>query len=171
VSISSSRREFFGRAAGALAAASLFSRKAVARFATARPAPTKPALLGGTPVHSTSWPKWPEWRQAWEPSVLQVLRSGEWYRGSGEQVPRFEAAYAQLLGAKRCLATASGTTALIVGMHVLDVDAGDEVIVSPFTFMTVAMTQNLLLAEPTDIDHIAEAIRRIQSHGAELART
>jgi dTDP-4-amino-4,6-dideoxygalactose transaminase len=40
-----------------------------------------------------------------------------------------------LVGARRCLATASGTTALIVGMHVLDVDAGDEVIVSPFTFI------------------------------------
>jgi hypothetical protein len=34
---------------------------------------------------------------------------------------------------------------------------------------TVAITQNLLLAEPTDIDHIGEAIRKIQAHGAELA--
>ena len=35
---------------------------------------------------------------------------------------------------------------------------------------TVAMTQNLLLAEPADIDHIVEAIRKIQAHGAELAK-
>jgi dTDP-4-amino-4,6-dideoxygalactose transaminase len=35
------------------------------------------------------------------------------------------------MGAKRCLATASGTTALMVALHVLGVDAGDEVIVSP----------------------------------------
>jgi dTDP-4-amino-4,6-dideoxygalactose transaminase len=33
---------------------------------------------------------------------------------------------------------------------------------------TVAVTQNLLLAEPTDIDHIGEAMRKIQAHGAEL---
>jgi perosamine synthetase len=125
-----SRREFFGVAAGALAAVNLFPRNIMGRAAA-----DKPALLGGTPVHKGSWPGWPEWRQAWEPSVLQVLRSGQWYRGSGEQVPRFEAAYAELLGAKRCLATASGTTALVVGLHVLDVDAGDEVIVSPFTFI------------------------------------
>ncbi len=130
MSITNSRREFFGLAAGALTAVSLFPKRAMGRLAA-----DKPALLGGTPVHKGSWPRWPEWRQAWEPSVLQVLRSGQWYRGSGEQVPRFEAAYAELLGAKRCLATASGTTALIVGMHVLDVDAGDEVIVSPFTFI------------------------------------
>ena len=86
-------------------------------------------------VHGGTWPRWPEWRHTWEPSIVQVLRSGQWYRGSGEQVQRFEAAYAELLGAKRCLATASGTTALMVAMHVLDVDAGDEVIVSPFTFI------------------------------------
>jgi perosamine synthetase len=35
---------------------------------------------------------------------------------------------------------------------------------------TVAITQNLLLAESADIDHIGEAIRKIQAHGAELAR-
>jgi perosamine synthetase len=95
---------------------------------------------------------WPEWRQAWEPSILQVLRSGQWYRGPGEQVPRFEAAYADLLGAKRCLATASGTTALIVGMHVLDVDAGDEVIVSPFTFNASYNAILLLKALPVFAD-------------------
>jgi perosamine synthetase len=130
MSLKNNRREFFGLAAGALATVSLIPKRAIGRSTT-----DKPAMLGGTPAHKGSWPKWPEWRRAWEPLVLQVLRSGEWYRGSGEQVPRFEAAYAELLGAKRCLATASGTTALIVGMHVLDVDAGDEVIVSPFTFI------------------------------------
>jgi perosamine synthetase len=125
-----SRREFFGVAAGALAGVNLFSQRVIGRAAV-----DKPALLGGTPVHSGGWPNWPEWRQTWEPSILQVLRSGQWYRGAGEHVQRFETAYAGLLGAKRCLATASGTTALIVGMQVLDVDAGDEVIVSPFTFI------------------------------------
>jgi dTDP-4-amino-4,6-dideoxygalactose transaminase len=129
MSATNSRREFFGIAAAALGA-SVLPKRAMGRLAA-----DKPALLGGMPVHKGSWPRWPEWRQAWEPSVLRVLRSGQWYRGSGEQVPQFEAAYAELLGAKRCLATASGTTALIVGMHVLDVDAGDEVIVSPFTFI------------------------------------
>lgn len=128
--LTNSRREFIRLGAGALAAVGLFPQRTIGQVAA-----DKPALLGGLPVHTGSWPRWPEWRQAWEPSVLQVLRSGQWFRGSGEQVPRFEAAYAELLGAKRCLATASGTTALMVGLHVLDVDAGDEVIVSPFTFI------------------------------------
>jgi dTDP-4-amino-4,6-dideoxygalactose transaminase len=95
----------------------------------------KPALLGGTPAHSGGWLKWPQWRESWEPEILKVYRSGKWYRDSGEHVSEFESAYARLLGAKRCLATASGTTALMVSLHVMDVDAGDEVIVSPYTFI------------------------------------
>ena len=86
----------------------------------------KPALLGGTPVHQGGWTRWPQWREAWEPELLKVWRSGKWFRGSAEHVAEFERGYAQLLGAKRCLATASGTTALMVGLHVMDVDAGDE---------------------------------------------
>jgi len=102
----------------------------------------KPALLGGTPVHQGGWPDWPVWREEWEPAVLKVLRSRKWYRASGGQVPEFEKRYAQLIGAKRCLATASGTTALLVSLHVMDVDAGDEVIVSPYTFIA---TYNAIL--------------------------
>ena len=56
----------------------------------------------------------------------------------------FETAYARLLGAKRCVATASGTTALLTSLHVMGVDAGDEVIVSPYTFIA---TYNAILIQ------------------------
>ncbi len=119
-------------AAGSAAITWLSARRAPTVFAAEA---AKPALLGGTPVHKGGWAKWPQWREAWEPEVLKVFRSGRWFRGSDERVAEFEQGYAQLLGAKKCLATASGTTALIVSLHVLDVDAGDEVIVSPYTFI------------------------------------
>jgi dTDP-4-amino-4,6-dideoxygalactose transaminase len=96
---------------------------------------SKPALLGGTPVHTGGWARWPEWLEAWEPHVLKVFRSGKWFRGSDAHVEEFEHGYAALLGAKACLATSSGTTALMVSLHVIDVEAGDEVIVSPYTFI------------------------------------
>jgi len=105
----------------------------------------KPALLGGKPAHTGGWPKWPEWRQEWEADVLKVLRSGRWCRaGGGGQVPEFEEAWAKLLGAKRALGTASGTTALITSLYVAGVDAGDEVIVSPYTF---SATYNAILIQ------------------------
>jgi dTDP-4-amino-4,6-dideoxygalactose transaminase len=114
--------------------------------AAAQPASDRdrPALLGGQKAHPGRWPDWPEWRESWEPEIIKILRSGRWYRGSGEgHVLEFESAYAQLLSAKRCLATASGTTALITALHVAGVDAGDEVIVSPYTFIA---TYNAVLA-------------------------
>jgi perosamine synthetase len=103
---------------------------------------SRPALLGGAPAHAGGWAGWPKWLESWEPAVINVLRSGNWYRGDGGHVTEFEAGYAKLLGARRCLATASGTTALLVSLHVMDVDAGDEVIVSPYTFIA---TYNAIL--------------------------
>lgn len=136
------RRDFIRNAAAGSAALTWLGTGQAPRILAAETA--KPVLLGGAPVHQGGWPPWPTWRQEWEPAVLKVLRSGRWFRGSGETVSEFEAAYARLLGAKRCLATASGTTALLVALHVMDVDAGDEVIVSPYTFIA---TYNVVLIQ------------------------
>lgn len=128
------RRGFIRTAAAGSAAVSWLRAGRTPKVAAAEA--DKPALLGGRPAHQAAWPRWPEWRESWEPEILKVLRSGRWYRGhGGGKVPEFEAAYAQLLGAKRCLATASGTTALTASLYVMGVDAGDEVIVSPYTFI------------------------------------
>lgn len=93
------------------------------------------ALRGGPAVRTKGWPGWPVWDPTAEEEILAVLRSGNWFRGQGTKVTEFEKLYAELLGAKRCVATASGTTALITALHVLGVEAGDEVIVSPYTFI------------------------------------
>ncbi len=95
----------------------------------------KLALLGGDPVRKTGWLEWPMWDSDAEDPMLSVLRSGKWYREWGTKVTEFEKQYADLIGAKRALATASGTTALETALHVMGVDAGDEVIVSPYTFI------------------------------------
>jgi perosamine synthetase len=134
------RRGFIRDAAVGSAALTLLSTRTAPQIFAADAA--KPALLGGAPVHTGGWPKWPEWRQAWEGQGLDVLRSGHWFRGAGEHVAEFEAGYAKLLGAKRCLGCASGTTALLISLHVMDVDAGDEVITSPYTFIA---TYNAIL--------------------------
>lgn len=93
------------------------------------------AIKGGKPVRTKDWLEWPIWNSNAEQPMLDVLRSGNWFRMRGHKVDEFEEAYASLIGAKRALATASGTTALETALHVMDVDAGDEVIVSPYTFI------------------------------------
>jgi len=96
---------------------------------------SKLALHGGEPVRTADWPQWPVWDQSAEEDIIKMLRSGRWWRGRGDYVAEFEEKYAEFIGTKRCLATASGTTALLVSLHVLGIDAGDEVLVSPFTFI------------------------------------
>ena len=128
------RRSFLQTAAASSAALAWLSPRTSPNVFAADAA--KPALLGGAPAHKGGWPGWPSWRQEWEAQILDVLRSGHWCRAGGGpgKVPEFEVAWAKLLGAKRALGTASGTTALITSLHVMGVDAGDEVICSPFTF-------------------------------------
>ena len=99
-------------------------------------------IQGGTPVRAKPWPTWPVWDRSAEEPVLAILRSGNWYRGQGKTVTQFEEAYAKLLGAKRCVAMVNGTNSLLTALHMLDVGVGDEVIVSPYTFIA---TYNVVL--------------------------
>jgi len=100
-----------------------------------KPVGSQLAIQGGNPVRTEEWLNWPVWNQEAEKPMLELLRSGNWYRGDGNKCNEFEERYAELIGAKRVVATASGTTALIAALHTMGVDAGDEVIVSPYTFI------------------------------------
>ena len=112
----------------------------------------KLAVNGGNSIRTAPWPDWPVWNRNAETEVTEMLRNGRWWRGSGEAVSDFEQKYAEMIGAKRCLATASGTTALLVALHVLGVDAGDEVIVSPYTFIATYNTIFMNKALPVFAD-------------------
>lgn len=97
-----------------------------------------PAILGGSPVRTKGWPSWPVWDSATdEKQVLDVLRKGVWCRAGVEQsvVADFEKKWAETLGAKRCLAVVNGTNSLIISLKQLDIGGGDEVIVTPYTFI------------------------------------
>jgi dTDP-4-amino-4,6-dideoxygalactose transaminase len=94
----------------------------------------KPAILGGIPVHTKSWPGWPIWnKESDEKQVLEVLRSGIWSRAG--VVTEFEKRWAETVGAKRALAVVNGTNALIASLVNLGIGGGDEVIVPPYTFI------------------------------------
>lgn len=128
-----SRRKFIVRSsAGAFGA--MIASGTTANVITGNGA-DKLALLGGAPIRSAGWMDWPVWDPDANDPVLSVLKSGKWYREWGTKVEKFEKMYADLIGTRRALATASGTTALETALHVLGVDAGDEVIVSPYTFI------------------------------------
>lgn len=127
------RREFLNLASAAslVAAAS----GSIPAYGNAGKKAGKLAILGGKPVRTKSFPRWPVWDKSAEESVLSILRSGNWFRGRGNTVSKFEEKYAELMGAKRCVCTVNGTNALLTALHALDIGVGDEVIVSPYTFI------------------------------------
>jgi perosamine synthetase len=110
------------------------------------------AILGGTPVRERPFPSWPVADAAEERAVSDVIRSGQWFRGSGSYVDRFETEYAKRTGSPHCLATANGTSALILSLQALGVGAGDEVIVPPYTFVATVNAVLLLNALPVFVD-------------------
>jgi dTDP-4-amino-4,6-dideoxygalactose transaminase len=96
---------------------------------------TVPAILGGTPAVAThSWPSWPIWKpEVDEKRLLEVMRSGVWSRN--KVVTEFEEKWAQLIGTKRCLAVVNGTNALNTSLAQFEIGWGDEVLVTPYTFI------------------------------------
>ena len=145
------RRSFLATSAAASAALAVTS--------TTTAEEDKPALLGGKPIRREPFPSWPRFDQRDEKNLLDVLHSGKWFRGGGECVNRFEAAYADLTGAKHCVATANGTSALFTSLAAIGIAPGDEVIVPPYTFIATINAVLLQYALPVFVDTDAESFQ------------
>ncbi|MFB3827617.1 MAG: DegT/DnrJ/EryC1/StrS family aminotransferase [Bryobacteraceae bacterium] len=109
-----------------------------------------PAILGGQPVRTAPFPRWPVFRDSDEKAVLPVLRSGVWSRA--KVVDEAERRFARLMGAKRCLATCNGTNAIITAVRASGIGAGDEVITTPYTFVASVLPILLANALPVFVD-------------------
>ena len=127
------RRQFL--AAASVSTVAAVASRGIPAYARAGGKAGKLAILGGKAVRTKSFPGWPVWDKTAEQSVVSILRSGIWCRLGGHTVSEFEEKYAKLMGVKRCVCTVNGTNALLTALHVLDIGVGDEVIVSPYTFI------------------------------------
>ena len=119
----------------------------------------KPAIMGGPKARPGGFPGWPVFDQTEEKALLDTVRSGHWFRGSGSAVAKFEDEFAKLTGAKHCLATSGGTTALCAVLGALDIGPGDEVIIPPYTFVATYNVVVLNYALPVFVDTDLESFQ------------
>jgi len=71
-------------------------------------------------------------------AVERVLRSGKINQWTGSEVTSFEKEYADFVGVKYAVALANGSVALELALKALGIGAGDEVIVTCYTFIASA---------------------------------
>lgn len=70
----------------------------------------------------------------------------------GPEVTEIEEQMASFVGVRHCVTVSSGTDALLVALMALDIQPGDEVITTPFTFVATASMVKLLGAKPIFVD-------------------
>lgn len=84
---------------------------------------------------NTNFSPWPSFTQTEADVVSQVLLSNKVNYWTGQECREFEKEFAEWADSKYAIALSNGTLALDVALQALDIGAGDEVIVTPRTFI------------------------------------
>lgn len=98
---------------------------------------------------NTPFSPWPKFTQHEADAVSRVLLSNKVNYWTGEECRQFEREFADWVGSKYAIALGNGTLALDVALQALDIGAGDEVIVTPRTF--IASISSIVNAGATPI--------------------
>ncbi len=98
----------------------------------------KLALLGGVPIRTRPFTRWPVFGKSEEKRLLRTLHSGKWGRLQGTEVAEFENRFADAHGCRHGIAVVNGTVSLRIALLAAGIRAEDEVIVPPYTFVSTA---------------------------------
>lgn len=98
--------------------------------------------------------------QAYKPEIDEaihnVLNSSQYIMGP--EVKKLEEGLAAYTGSKHAIACSSGTDALLIALMAMDIQPGDEVITTPFTFIATTEVVSLLGAVPVFVDIEADTL-------------
>lgn len=82
--------------------------------------------------------------------IDMVLDHGQYIMGP--EVDELESSLASFVNVKHCISASSGTDTLLIAMMALGIGPGDEVITSPFTFVSTGEMIALIGAKPVFVD-------------------
>ena len=85
-----------------------------------------------------------------ETRLATVLRHGQYIMGP--EVAELENVLSEYVGVRNCITVSSGTDALLISLLALGVRPGDEIITTPFTFISTVEVIVLLGAKPVFVD-------------------
>lgn len=114
----------------------------------------KLAVDGGTPVRQSPLSPWPRYSEDEIALVSDVLRSGKVNQWTGDKVTSFQRAYADYIGVDFAIALANGSVAIELTLRAYGIGPGDEVIVTPRSFLASCSSVDLVGAKAVfaDID-------------------
>ncbi|WGW00527.1 DegT/DnrJ/EryC1/StrS aminotransferase family protein [Vibrio sp. YMD68] len=109
---------------------------------------------------NTPFSPWPQYTQEEADAVSRVLLSNKVNYWTGSECRDFEKEFASWIGCQHAVTLANGTLALDVALKALGVQAGDEVITTPRTFLASASSIVTSGAIPifADVDLNSQAI-------------
>lgn len=86
----------------------------------------------------TTFPPWPAYSEEEGEAVKKVVLSNRVNYWTGEETRRFEDEFAHYVGCKHAIGLANGTLALDLALKAIGVGPGDEVVVTPRSFIASA---------------------------------
>jgi len=109
---------------------------------------------------NTPFSPWPSFSEEEIEAVSAVLRTGRINYWTGNECREFEKEFAEWCGVRHAVALANGSVALDLAMKVLGIGDGDEVVVTPRTFLASASTVVNAGARPVfaDVDRDTQGI-------------
>ena len=118
------------------------------------------AINGGLPVRKEAFPHWPFFDHDEIAAVSNVLQSGNVNYWTGEEGRLFEKEFAASLGVNYAVAMMNGTVALEASLMALNIGDGDEVIVTPRSYIASASCAVMRGAKPVfaDVDSDSQNI-------------
>lgn len=97
-----------------------------------------------------NWPTWPQYDQTHEEAVLRVIRSNQLFAAA--EVSAFENEFKEFVGASHAIGVGNATQGLQLALAALGIGAGDEVIVTPYSWISSASCVLMQNAIPVFVD-------------------